>query len=125
MNANEVIGELASESLGQPVHPNDHVNMSQSSNDVIPTVIHVSAVIELHGQLLPALDALHEALTRKAGELKGIVKTGRTHLMDAMPVRLDQVIGGWASQIHSGRERIQSTLPRLNCPASCGCLPSA
>ncbi len=113
MNANEVIGRLASEALGQPVHPNDHVNMSQSSNDVIPTVIHVSAAIELREQLLPALDVLHEALTKKAGELEGIVKTGRTHLMDAMPVRLDQVIGGWASQVRSGRERIESSLPRL------------
>ncbi len=113
MNANEVIGRLASETLGQPVHPNDHVNMSQSSNDVIPTVIHVSTAIELHRQLLPALDMLHEALTKKAGELEGIVKTGRTHLMDAMPVRLDQVISGWASQVRFGRERIESSLPRL------------
>ncbi len=113
MNANEVIAACSSEKLGEPVHPNDHVNMSQSSNDVIPTTIHVSAVLELNDRLLPALDHLSVTLRNKAREFATVVKTGRTHLMDAMPVRLDQVFGGWATQVESGRDRIKSTMPRL------------
>ncbi len=113
MNANEVIANLASRKLGRRVHPNDHVNMSQSSNDVIPTAIHVSAYLSVHEELLPALGHLHRTLQERAQELDRVVKTGRTHLMDAMPVRMGQEIGGWASQIEHGIQRIESTLPRL------------
>ncbi len=113
MNANEVIAHLASHKSGQKVHPNDHVNMGQSSNDVIPTSIHVSAALETTEKLLPALRYLLQALETKAASLTEIVKTGRTHLMDAMPVTLAQELGGWASQIRHGIERITSTLPRV------------
>ena len=88
MNANEVIARLATVGLGSEVHPNDDVNMSQSSNDVIPTCVHVSAAISIHGHLLPALDHLAKVLQKKSDETSSIVKTGRTHLMDAMPVTL-------------------------------------
>ena len=114
MNANEVIANLASEALGSPVHPNDHVNMSQSSNDVIPSAIHVSAALAVTESLLPALDHLAAVTERKAHLLADIVKTGRTHLMDAMPVRLDQELGGWATQIRTGYQRIAGTLGRLS-----------
>ena len=90
MNINEVLAHLASERLGEAVHPNDQVNLGQSSNDVIPTAIHVSAALELYNQLVPALEDLHTSLLAKSMQLEGIVKTGRTHLMDAMPLRLDQ-----------------------------------
>ncbi len=113
MNANEVIAHIASQLLGRAVHPNDHVNMCQSSNDVIPTAIHVSAALVIHEQLDPALEHLEKTLRKKASQLADIVKTGRTHLMDAMPVRMDQEIGGWASQISSGRKRVAASLPRL------------
>jgi fumarate hydratase class II len=118
MNANEVIANRATQLLGgeigsKLVHPNDHVNMGQSSNDVIPTAIHVSAYLEVQEVLLPALRHLHEVLLRRAAELDDVVKTGRTHLMDAMPVRLGQEIGGWAYQVAQGIERIESCLPRL------------
>jgi len=113
MNANEVIAKLASKSLGKPVHANDHVNMSQSSNDVIPSAIHVSAALGVVNDLLPALEHLHETLEKKAKSVAGIVKTGRTHLMDAMPVRLDQELGGWAAQILSNIFRLKGALPRL------------
>ena len=113
MNANEVIAHVASENLGKDVHPNDHVNMSQSSNDVIPTCVHVSAAVAIHGQLLPALDHLSETLESKADEVRDIVKTGRTHLMDAMPVTLGQELDGWRSQIEHSNERIRSSLERL------------
>jgi fumarate hydratase class II len=113
MNANEVIAKLASKSLGKPVHANDHVNMSQSSNDVIPSAIHVSAALGVVNDLLPALEHLHETLSKKAKSVAGIVKTGRTHLMDAMPVRLDQELGGWAAQILSNIFRLKGALPRL------------
>ncbi|MCS5710908.1 aspartate ammonia-lyase [Candidatus Berkiella aquae] len=99
MNANEVIAELATRIAKSPIHPNDDVNMSQSSNDVIPTAIHVSASIALHRDLLPALKHLQETLEKRANELKEVVKTGRTHLMDAMPVTLGQELGGYAAQI--------------------------
>ncbi|HEX2238961.1 MAG TPA: class II fumarate hydratase [Gammaproteobacteria bacterium] len=113
MNANEVIARLASEHYDSAVHPNDHVNMSQSSNDVIPTAIHVSASLTLQQCLLPALEHLADTLERKGKEVQGVVKTGRTHLMDAMPVRLDQEISAWTAQVRLGIERLRSTLPRL------------
>ncbi len=112
MNTNEVIASLAS-SDALEVHPNDHVNMSQSSNDVFPSAIQVAASLAIHEQLLPALNHLEQTLRDKADALKGVVTTGRTHLMDAMPVTLGQEIGGWAEQIRQGRYRIQSSLTRL------------
>ncbi len=113
MNANEVIAHVASESLGADVHPNDHVNMSQSSNDVIPTSVHVSAAMGVTSDLLPALEHLSQTLTEKAAECAGIVKTGRTHLMDAMPVTLGQELDGWRAQIDSGSARLGDAMPRL------------
>lgn len=113
MNANEVIAHLASERLGSNVHPNDHVNMSQSSNDVIPTAIHVSASLLVTEQLIPALQHLQKTLTDKAASVDHVVTTGRTHLMDAMPIRLSQELGGWASQVGHGIQRLESTLPRI------------
>ena len=113
MNANEVIARLATQRLGAEVHPNDDVNMGQSSNDVIPTAIHVSATLDVVESLLPALAHLREIIVRKAKETDGIVKTGRTHLMDAMPVRIGQELGGWAQQITNAESRIRDTLPRL------------
>ena len=113
MNANEVIAALASRRLGRKVHPNDDVNRSQSSNDVIPTAIHVSASLELKERLLPALEHLRQGIDRKARRLKRVVKTGRTHLMDAMPIRLDQEMSGWSAQVGQGENRIRSVQPRL------------
>jgi fumarate hydratase, class II len=113
MNANEVIATLAAERLGRPVHPNDHVNASQSSNDVFPSSIHVAAATELTGELLPALDHLAQALAAKAAEFADVVKAGRTHLMDATPVTLGQEFGGYAAQVRRGVARLESTLPRL------------
>ncbi|MCI0400174.1 MAG: class II fumarate hydratase [Gammaproteobacteria bacterium] len=113
MNANEVIARLAAERLGKPVHPNDHVNMGQSSNDVIPTAIHVSATLEVEDLLLPALAHLADTIAKRAMELDGIVKTGRTHLMDAMPVRIGQELSGWEAQVRHGRDRIESALERM------------
>ncbi len=118
MNANEVIANRALQILGQElgskmVHPNDHVNMGQSSNDVIPTAIHVAAYLEVHEVLLPALRHLHDALAAKAAEFDDVLKTGRTHLMDAMPVRLGQEFGGYAAQIEAGIRRIEASRPRL------------
>lgn len=113
MNANEVIATLASKA-GAAVHPNDHVNMGQSSNDVIPTAIHVSASLAIHEQLIPALKHLHQVIRDKAHALNGITKTGRTHLMDAMPVRFDQELSGWAQQINDGMARIEACFPRLH-----------
>jgi fumarate hydratase class II len=113
MNANEVIAALAAKTLGAPVHPNNHVNMGQSSNDVIPAAIHVAAYLETHEVLLPGLRHLAAVLERRQKELAEIVKTGRTHLMDAMPVTLGQEISGWAYQVRQAIERIESTLPRL------------
>ncbi len=113
MNANEVIASLASERLGVRVHPNDHVNMGQSSNDAIPTAIHVSACLSTTHDLLPALRHLHQAIQAKAARVAHVVKTGRTHLMDAMPITLAQELTGWAWQIAHGIERIESALPRL------------
>jgi fumarate hydratase class II len=113
MNANEVISHIATAALGAEVHPNDHVNMSQSSNDVIPTCVHVSAALAIHEKLLPALKHLSKALEAKADETRDVVKTGRTHLMDAMPVTLGQEIDAWRSQIDHGVERINDTMKRL------------
>ncbi|HZF31727.1 MAG TPA: class II fumarate hydratase [Gammaproteobacteria bacterium] len=113
MNANEVIAKLATKGLGKPVHANDHVNMSQSSNDVIPSAIHVSAALEITSKLLPALEHLHKVIDKKAKKVAGVVKTGRTHLMDAMPVRLDQELSGWSAQILSNIFRLKGALPRL------------
>lgn len=113
MNVNEVIAYLASESSGQKVHANDHVNMSQSSNDTIPSAIHISAALAFDQQLIPALENLHTSLLGKAEQLHDVVKTGRTHLMDAMPLTFGQEIGGWASQIESNYMRLQMVLPQL------------
>ncbi len=113
MNANEVIAHRATEILGAEVHPNDHVNMGQSSNDVIPTSVHVSAALEVTEKLLPGLSHLAETIEKKATECEDVVKTGRTHLMDAMPVTLGQELGGWGAQVRSGIARVQSTMPRL------------
>ena len=114
MNANEVIAARASQLFdGAAVHPNNHVNMGQSSNDVIPAAIHVSAYLQLREVFLPAFTHLHSALKKREAELDDIVKTGRTHLMDAMPVRMGQEIGGWAFQIQQSIERVESCLPRL------------
>jgi fumarate hydratase class II len=113
MNANEVISHLATKESGSDIHPNDHVNMSQSSNDVIPTCVHVSAAISIQQKLLPALQHLSEVLAAKADETRDVVKTGRTHLMDAMPVTLGQELDGWRSQIDHGSERLNDTMKRL------------
>lgn len=113
MNANEVIATLATDILGDKVHPNDHINMGQSSNDVIPTAIHLSAYLVVHEEVVPGLAHLHETLVTKVAEVDHVVTTGRTHLMDAMPVRLGQILGGWASQIQHGMERIEAALPRM------------
>ncbi len=113
MNANEVISNLATKMLGSEVHPNDHVNMSQSSNDVIPTCVHVSAAVAIQDKLLPALEHLSKTLEAKADETRGVVKTGRTHLMDAMPVTIGQELDGWRAQIDHGAERLDDTMKRL------------
>jgi len=113
MNANEVISHLASTS-DLPIHPNDHVNMGQSSNDVIPTAIHVSASLQTAEQLIPALAYLKSAIDKRAAELDKVIKTGRTHLMDAMPVSMAQELSGWSAQLGLGIERLQSALPRIS-----------
>lgn len=120
MNANEVIANLADSLSGQKISPNDHVNMGQSSNDVIPTAIHVSAAIETNRHLLPALEHLAETLEKKASEVDSVTKTGRTHLMDAMPIRMGQELGAWALQIRKGIDRINASLPRIYCLAQGG-----
>ena len=109
MNANEVIATLA----GDGAHPNDHVNLGQSSNDVFPSAVHLAALDEVSRDLLPALDGLAEALARKAEEFDDVVKAGRTHLMDAVPVTLGQEFGGYAAQVRLGAERIRGTLGRV------------
>ena len=113
MNANEVIAALASRRLGMAVHPNDHVNMGQSSNDAIPTAIHVSAALALRRELRPALERLRDALQARERELGEVVKTGRTHLMDAMPVTLAQELSGWRTQVEQGLARLGAVEPRL------------
>lgn len=112
MNANEVIAHLAA-AAGVQVHANDHVNMGQSSNDVIPTAIHVSAVVETAEKLLPALQHLQNVLGKRVLELDDVVLTGRTHLMDAMPVRMSQELGGWAAQIGLAMDRLNAVMPRI------------
>ena len=113
MNANEVVARLASDHLGSDVHPNDLVNMSQSSNDVIPTCVHVSAAVAIQKELLPALKHLSASIAKKADEVRATVKTGRTHLMDAMPITLGQELDGWRSQIDHASERLTDTMQRL------------
>ncbi|MFL6602298.1 MAG: class II fumarate hydratase [Steroidobacteraceae bacterium] len=120
MNANEVIASLATRRLGKPVHPNDHVNMGQSSNDSIPTAIHVSAALSVKRDLVPALEHLRDVLRAKEREVGSIVKTGRTHLMDAMPITLGQELAGWRTQIEHGLERLASVGPRLHALAQGG-----
>ena len=113
MNVNEVLATIANEITNATVNPNDDVNMGQSSNDVIPTAIHVSAAIECQKTLLPGLDHLASVIEKKAATVENITKTGRTHLMDAMPVTLSQELGAWSLQIRNGIDRINATLPRI------------
>ncbi|MFV8783333.1 class II fumarate hydratase [Microbulbifer sp. SA54] len=113
MNVNEVLARLASASSGVDVGANDHVNMSQSSNDVIPSAIHLSAMLEIQNHLLPAFWHLQQSIERKASALGDVVKTGRTHLMDAVPVTLQQEMSAWSAQLHLSCERLESALPRL------------
>jgi fumarate hydratase class II len=113
MNVNEVIATLASERHSEAVHPNDHVNASQSSNDTFPTAIHVAATQSVVRELIPALDRLATSLEQKANEFADVVKSGRTHLMDATPVTLGQEFGGYAAQVWYGIERLESCVPRL------------
>jgi fumarate hydratase class II len=113
MNANEVIATIAERALGRPVHPNDHVNASQSSNDVFPSAIHLAATRSVTQDLMPALAHLAASLEAKASEFADVVKSGRTHLMDATPVTLGQEFGGYAAQVRTGVERLAASLPRL------------
>jgi fumarate hydratase class II len=113
MNANEVIATIATKALGRDVHPNDHVNASQSSNDTFPTTIHVAATEAVVRDVIPALEHLAATIERRAGEWADLVKSGRTHLMDAVPVTLGQEAGAWAAQVRYGIERLTATLPRL------------
>jgi fumarate hydratase class II len=113
MNTNEVLARLASDKLRASVHPNDHVNASQSSNDTFPSAIHVAAARSIEEELLPAIDHLAEALGRKETEFAEVVKSGRTHLMDATPVTLGQEFGGYAAAVRYGRERLEAALPRV------------
>ena len=119
MNANEVISNRANEIMGQPlgtrkpVHPNDHVNRGQSSNDNFPTMMHIAAAEAVAGRLLPALGRLHAALWKRSEEWAGIIKIGRTHMMDAVPVTLGQEFGAWARQVELGQERLRGVMPRL------------
>src|SRR5207247_4334835 len=107
MNANEVLANLATERLGRPVHPNDHVNASQSSNDVYPSAIHLAATDLVVHDLIPALEQLAKSLRKKQRQFKDVVKSGRTHLMDATPVTLGQEFGGYASAVEHGMQRLQ------------------
>ncbi|MEV8231265.1 class II fumarate hydratase [Streptomyces sp. NPDC079167] len=113
MNTNEVVATLATERLGREVHPNDHVNASQSSNDVFPSSVHIAATAAVTADLIPALEHLAVSLERKSAEFSEVVKSGRTHLMDATPVTLGQEFGGYAAQIRYGVERLRTSLPRL------------
>ena len=126
MNANEVISNRAIEILGgtmgskKPVHPNDHVNMSASSNDTFPTVMHIAGVLELSENLLPALQSLHAAFVKKSQQFEKIIKIGRTHLQDATPLTLGQEFSGYAQQLEYGIERVRSAMPRLSLLAQGG-----
>ena len=113
MNANEVIARLASEALGEPVHPNDQVNASQSSNDVFTSAVHVAVALGLERDLFPALERLVKSLRRKQRDFAKVVKSGRTHMMDATPVTLGQEFGGYAAQVDEGIARLRDTLPRV------------
>ncbi len=113
MNANEVIANLAKQSSGLQVSPNDHVNMSQSSNDTIPSAIHISAAIAITRHLLPAVESLRNLIDERAHAFSEVTKTGRTHLMDAMPITLHQELTGWTAQLDSNLKRIQTCMPRL------------
>lgn len=113
MNVNEVLATLASRQLGQTVNPNDHVNLGQSSNDTIPSAIHVSAALAIQQQLLPALQHLQLMLVSKSQQIGHIVKTGRTHLMDAMPVSFSQILGGWQAQLAQAEQHLQQQLQQL------------
>ena len=113
MNANEVVANLASRGLGRPVHPNDQVNASQSSNDVFPSSIHIAAVQAIHETLFPGLETLAASLEAKSAEYASVVKSGRTHLMDATPITLGQEFSGYATQVRYGIERVRAALPRL------------
>ena len=113
MNANEVIANLARQSSELEISPNDHVNMSQSSNDTIPSAIHVSAAVAITHHLLPAIESLSQVIQERAEEFAQVTKTGRTHLMDAMPITLQQELGGWIAQLNSNLQRIQACIPRL------------
>ena len=110
MNLNEVIATLASQQANQTIHPNDHVNLGQSSNDVIPTALHISSAIACHDSLIPQLKHLEHTLEKRADEFSDLVKTGRTHLMDAMPLTLGQELSGFAKQIHKNIDRIEGAL---------------
>ena len=120
MNTNEVIAnraiEIAGGQLGSkdPIHPNDHVNMGQSSNDTFPTAMHIAAVERIYDHLLPELTRLHDSIKKKCSEFKGIIKIGRTHLMDATPLTLEQEFSGYVQQLFNGIERVKSCLPRLS-----------
>ena len=120
MNANEVLATISSELAGEVVSPNDHINCGQSSNDIIPSVIHISSSIEIRETLLPALDHLVDVIKMKALEVQDYVKTGRTHLMDAMPVRLSQSLMSWASQVEEQIEAIKRIEKPLHCLAQGG-----
>lgn len=126
MNLNEVISNLANEYLGgargakHPVHPNDHVNRGQSSNDSFPTAMHIAGVREVHGGLLPGLRRLHAALAAKAEAFHDVIKIGRTHLQDATPLRLGDAVGAWAYQVETGIARVEAALPRLSALAQGG-----
>ena len=118
MNCNEVVASLANRYLQEAgeeatVHPNDHVNMGQSSNDVVPTAMHLSAAMQLDGDLLPALQQLIGEIRAKASSLSGVVKTGRTHLMDAMPLSMEQELGGWASQLEQTQVALRHSGERI------------
>ena len=113
MNANEVIARVASQQSGLSIHPNDHVNYGQSSNDIIPTTIHVSAALALKQELLPSLSHLYRVIGNRASELKDVCKTGRTHLMDAMPVRMDQSLSGWQAQIGQQIKALNAHQPAI------------
>jgi len=113
MNVNEVMAHLAGAALGRGVHPNDEVNLGQSSNDVIPTAIHVSAVLALDEELLPAVAALEQTIARRVVELDDVIKTGRTHLMDATPIRMSQELGAWQTQLAHARHGLLETRQRL------------
>jgi len=113
MNMNEVISNIANEQDNLGIHPNDDVNMGQSSNDVFPSALQLAAAMEIHKRLLPALQHLHGTIVNKANEVAGVTKTGRTHLMDAMPIQLSQELQTWADQIEQNIHRIESSLPRL------------